>query len=155
MGFLSYTLGVLRNELTAVDGERDYVIFGSASLVIRGIIDRLPEDIDVMVSRRVWGALLPRATWSVLTPTAGDPPILEGESEVPIHAFFDWADRHVWMDVSAMLRHAEIVNGWRVVRVEDALRHKQEALAYGVNHPKRQRHLADIALIENYLRAVA
>ena len=132
----------------------DYAIFGSASLVMRGILDRMPGDIDVHFSRKLWGAMLNRPRWFVETPTAGDPPILSNiTSSIPIHAFFDWSDRHVAMDVPDLIERAEQIEAfgrhYQVIPVKDALAHKKGALAYGTAYV--QKHVPDIAVIEGWL----
>lgn len=128
----------------------EYCIFGSAALVIRGIIDREPGDIDVFVSKRVWGDLLPQAPWKVETPNAGDPPILAFNNlPIRLHLFYDWRDDQVEIDVESLLYGdkgelvtSEQYGSWRVATVEEVLRHKEAALAYG--SAAVQKHRPDI-----------
>lgn len=138
----------------AIPGE--WAIFGSASLLIRGVLDREPSDIDVFVSRRVWGALLARPDWHVETPKAGDPPILVNDTTTTaIHLFYDWSDRYVDIDVPDLVsrsssRYSIDAEHWfMVIPVEDALLHKKMALRYGSE--KVQKHIPDIAVIEEWL----
>lgn len=132
----------------------DYAIFGSASLVMRGILDREPGDIDVHFTRQLWGRMLPRPGWFVETPKAGDPPILSNEnSPIPIHAFFDWADTHVNMNVPDLIQRAEQVDTferqYQVIPLIDAYNHKRFALEHGSKAVAK--HIPDIAVIEEWL----
>lgn len=150
---LLVALAALEDELDAVDGHDEYAIFGSTSLVLRGILEREPGDIDVMVTPRVWGALLPREGWHVKTPNAGDPPILErvGSSRQIIHAFYDWDDIAVWMDPAAVIAGAErLSGGFRCASVEEVLRHKREAVAW-LDRLPQNKHRADIDTIQRHL----
>jgi hypothetical protein len=129
------------------------------------VLSRVPGDVDVFVTRRVWGRLLERPGWEVLTPKAGDPPILSfadytinpdflvGESSIPLSLFYDWSDRFVEMDAQDLIRKASSVKwevfDFRCIPVEDALAHKQFALQYSSQYV--QKHIPDIAIIEEYL----
>lgn len=152
---LDETLASLHRELQNTEVRPgEWVIFGSTSLVLWGVLDRTPGDIDIFVSKRVWGALLAREGWFVETPKAGDPPILSNETtEIPIHAFFDWSDEAVHMDVPYLLGQPHYVyqfnTYWPVIAVEEALRHKEAALAHGGS--KVQKHVPDIAIINEWL----
>lgn len=131
----------------------DYCIFGSTTLILRGIIDREPGDIDVFVSRRAWGALLADPDWVVETPNAGDPPILshKGAHEDSIHLnlFFAWGDDMVeinpleliWGDAGEQVV-SERYGSWRCATVAEVLRHKEAALSYG--SAAVQKHRPDI-----------
>lgn len=152
---LAASLGRLQREIRPFHGEREYVIFGSTSLVLRGILDREPGDVDVHLSRRLWGALLANEEWFVETPKAGDPPILSNEqSPIPIHGFYAWSDPAVRMNVPDLIARAEVVKvygmPWRVVPVQDALEHKIHALTKGSGAV--QKHIPDIEIIEEWLK---
>jgi hypothetical protein len=131
----------------------EYVLFGSASLIVRGVIDRDPGDIDLFTTKRVWGQLMDRPRWTVTTPNAGDPPMLVGQltANITASAFFAWRDDWLDIDVEACLRDAEEVmyDGtiWRCVPLLEARRHKAEAIRYPHNS-KRALHEADIAAID-------
>ena len=137
----------------------EHAIFGSTALVMRGIIDRKPDDVDVFVSKRVWGSLLARPGWRVETPNAGDPPILcfpihaYGEGSCDLHLFFDWSDPMVKIDVPVLLREAERVDfegfRFRCASVPEVRRHKVAALSFGSE--KVQKHRPDIEAIDKYL----
>lgn len=132
--------------------DRDYVIFGSASLCIRGILDREPGDIDIFMTKKLWGALLPNNGWFVETPAATHPPILSNETyDIHIHAFFDWSNEFCEMNVAELIRNKESVwyDHWvyPVVTVQEALRVKEQAAHLG-GHTK---HLPDIEIINKWL----
>lgn len=151
---LADSLASFHNSIKPLHGENEYVIFGSTSLILRGILDREPGDIDVHLSRRLWGSLLADECWFVETPKAGDPPILSNDQHnIPIHCFFDWSDSHVQMNVPALIENAETVvrygMRWRVVPVLDALNHKKWALAKGSKAVEK--HIPDIKIIEDWL----
>lgn len=150
------TMFNLYNELNNVRGfyDNEYVIFGSTSLIMRGILDREPGDIDMFVSKRVWGKLLPRDGWNSETPKAGDPPILVNKTTpIMIHAFYDWSDPEVDMDVPHLLANPESIEYegflWNCIPVREALRHKEHAMAKGTIGV--QKHIPDIELINEWL----
>jgi hypothetical protein len=132
---------------------QEYVIFGSASLAIRGILEREPGDIDMFVSKRLWGRLLPRDGWFTETPKAGDPPILTLNTPIPVHAFYDWSDPWVGMDVERLLKTGErfkakeLNSAWQLVPIEEARRAKAHAIA-NVDNAKAEIHKQDIRLID-------
>lgn len=152
------TMFNLYNELNAVRGfyGNEYVIFGSTSLIMRGILDREPGDIDMFVSRRVWGKLLTRedSGWNPETPKAGDPPILVNKSTpIMIHAFYDWSDPEVDMNVVNLLANPEAIEYegflWNCIPVKEALRHKECAMDKGTIGV--QKHIPDIETINKWL----
>jgi hypothetical protein len=150
------TLNVLKRDIYKSQAtQREWTLFGSASLVVNGVLDREPGDIDVFVSRRLWGALLPLRDYHVETPNAGDPPILVNDvTPITIHLFFDWSDKYVDMDVKDLLRRSTFVEtdkvGFlRVIPVKDALAHKKHAMSYGSKAVEK--HIPDIAIIEEWL----
>lgn len=97
MSFIDTTFGVLDACLSAVHASDDeYVLFGSAVMYLHGIdVGRPPGDVDVFVSRRVWGALLGSTGAAVRTPRADDPPFLEWDMEdgPNLHMFYEWTAR--------------------------------------------------------------
>jgi hypothetical protein len=137
---------------------RDEVaMFGSASLVLRGIIDRQPGDIDLLVTRRVWGRLLDRPGWEALTPRADDPPylcrLLEGG--IPASVFYAWRDPWLQINVEDEINEREQVltelgKPWPCVPIYNVRRHKMQAISYPLNW-KRDTHRADIMAIERTL----
>jgi len=146
---LRVTLQELRFELEAVGTAWDeYVLFGSTPLILRGVIDREPGDVDIFVTRRVWGALLARDGWSVETPKAGDPPILvyipEPGIGPAVNAFFDWtADKPHVRPENCFASATLVEEGnevWMCASNEEILAHKEGALA--------QKHINDIAAIK-------
>lgn len=155
-------LTLLRHELIKVSANvREYVMFGSASLVVRGVIDRAPGDIDMFVSKRVWGRLLDRRIWGWSTPDAGSPPILTTKVlDREINLFFDWYDPWLSIDVRQLLAEgwdpgsSNLVryqgDAWPCVSLQEAKRHKQEAIRYPLNS-KKALHQSDIAAIEKAL----
>jgi len=154
MGFnLRYSIATLLFELATVAGLGEYVIFGSTALRARNIITRTPDDIDVIVTRRVWGALLGRGEWRVETPNAGDPPILTLDTPHPLHLFFDWRDDAVYIDPMYLLVTAEHALDLRVATVEEVLRHKRAAYACIETNPSVAKHLPDIEACVAWLEA--
>lgn len=157
MSLLEIALMNLRRELRNTSAHKlgDYAIFGSTALILRGIINRAPGDIDVFVSRRVWGALLPDRRWWVETPNAGDPPILSLKSEINLNLFFAWRDDMVDIDATKLIeKDSELVTSerygsWRCATVEEVLRHKEAALSCG--SPAVQKHRPDIEACRIYL----
>lgn len=148
---LDQSLAILAHEIESVRGQAEYAIFGSTALRLRGIIDREPDDIDVVVSKRVWGELLPRLGWHVDTPRAGDPPILSRPCGNELHLFYDWRDDAVVIDVNYVIETAEKVDGFRLATVEEVLRHKRAAYACLEFFPKVAKHAPDIAACERWL----
>lgn len=154
---LRHTLFRMGDEFIAVGEVHEHAIFGSTSLVLNGALNREPGDIDVFVSRRVWGALLARHEegWFVETPNAGDPPILSNENwEIPVHLFYDWRDEKLDIDVDRMLfdaRPSEEDAAWRVIPVKEALRHKEEAFRWAEYDPSVNKHGPDIVKIKRWL----
>lgn len=149
-------LTILEHELKMVEHRTEYAIFGSSSLAMRGIIHREPDDIDVMVSKRIWGGLLNRPRWTWETPNAGDPPMLITiASAVKICLWFDWNDPWLRIDVEREIRTAEVVDVdgiglfW-LTRLENVKRHKLDAIRYPDNS-KRVTHLADVDAIDRAL----
>lgn len=150
------TLDFLLMELGDVDAApHEWTLFGSTSLLVNGVLDREPGDIDVFVNRRVWGELLSHELdWHVETPNAGDPPILvSNDIPITIHLFYDWSDKYVEMDVPDLIRRSYFakkgLKWYRVIPVEDALEHKKQAMKYGSKAV--QKHIPDIAIIEKWL----
>lgn len=136
----------------------EYAIFGSTALHLRGIIEREPADVDVFVTRAVWGHLLAHPAWKVETPNAGDPPILSLKTPINLNLFFDWRDFQVEINVPRLLREAEVVEyeghgRFLCARVEEILRHKEAALSYG--SLAVQKHRPDIAAIREHLAVTA
>lgn len=154
---LSRSLSILRMEMDEVDWtyNSQYAIFGSASLVIQGVLQREPGDIDVMMTRRLWGTILAeRPDWQVETPKAGDPPMLVYNSS-PIHisAFFDWSSLYVDMDMPHLISTAETVKyldrNYKVIPVQAAWAHKRDALKFSTKEV--QKHVPDIQAIEEWI----
>lgn len=142
-------LELLRRELDAVGATDDeYVIFGSTVLYLHGIIEREPGDVDVFVSKRVWGLLLPRKGWRVLVPAAGDPPILNRRSEPELNLFFDWHKRDKWMNPSDVFASATEIDGYMLASVDEVMKHKVEAAENQLS--KVQKHLDDIESVRSY-----
>lgn len=132
--------------------DKEYVIFGSASLILRGILDRPAGDLDVFMTRKLWGALLANEDWHVETPKATHPPILVNDTTpVMIHAFYDWSNELCIMEPQKLIKDREYAwyNHWvyPVVSVDEALRVKIDAAELG-GHVK---HLPDIKVIQEWL----
>lgn len=146
------SVSVLVHEINAVQGHYEHAVFGSTALALRGVIDREPDDIDVMVTRRVWGALLAREGWHVETPRAGDPPILSLDVTNPLHLFFAWKDEAVQIDPLFVILSADRHrSGLRLCTVREVLRHKRAAYAMLHKHPRVAKHAPDIEACERWL----
>lgn len=142
------TLLVLLERTQARDDE--YVLFGSAVLYLHGL--REPDtvgDVDVFVSRRVWGALLADQMSYVLTPQAGDPPMIERVTEPPLHLFYDWTARDAgWITRAGCFAAAEKVRGWQCVSLATIRSHKVGAYDANRASARHAKHRRDIALID-------
>lgn len=139
---LEITLKELAFELRSVGARQDeYVLFGSTPLIMRGIIDRAPGDVDIFVTRRVWGALLPRLGWEVEVPAAGDPPILVFSGDPSVNAFYDWTKTKPHVNVERCFVSATEVDGWMCASTEEILIHKEFAIG------KTQKHIEDVEAI--------
>ena len=131
---------------------REYVLFGSAVLFLHGLRPAgTVGDLDVFVSRRVWGNLLALPSVDVLTPRADDPPLLEIPGITPIHVFYDWTARDDWLDVRECFRSAEPVRSWQCCSLQWLLDVKRGAVAVN-GHEK---HARDIPIIERHLGVAA
>ena len=150
---LGATLFNLQQNLVRAGHSLDYVLFGSTPLIMRVILEREPGDVDVFVSKHIWGALLAVEGWEVETPRAGDPPILVAHLPLPTHLFYEWRDEFAYMDAAELIRNAETVNGWRCVSVEEALRVKEAAWEARFDYPPVLKHGPDIEKIKAWLAA--
>lgn len=154
-GKFERTIKHLAHELACVEYGGAHTIFGSAAMALRGILPRDPGDIDVMVSRETWAELMVRG-WKVETPAAGDPPLLTLATPIPVHAFYDWNDEHVHMNPATLIEEGIPVvafgSVFRLAKLETLLRHKEEALKYGVEHEKYDRHVVDSAILRKAIR---
>lgn len=137
--------------------DRDYVVFGSSVMYLHRLREDV-GDVDVFVSRRVWGRLLAAENWSVLTPRAGDPPLLElpargvhHEDRRPIHAFYDWTARDEWLSVARCFELAEKVKGFMCIPLAEVARQKHEAWAANPDDPTHEKHRADLALLSRHV----
>lgn len=149
----------------------DALLFGSAPLVLYGIRAEPIGDVDVMVSRTLWGRLLALRDdmgiydANVLTPRADDPPLLEiqgsTDGSLNIHVFYDWTARdESWISPADMRHDPELVDwemaGWRwpwvCVGLDEIVRHKRGAHAANPDSPIHEKHLADADEIDALLR---
>lgn len=136
----------LRRQLVLANADNsEYVIFGSTPLILRGILERQPGDVDVFVSRRLWGRWLAMPGWDWETPKAQDPPILYYNSEPAINAFFDWTKVKPFVDPSECFASAELTQGFMCASTEEILKHKQGASA------DLSKHISDIEAIKESL----
>jgi hypothetical protein len=131
------------------DWEVEAALFGSVTLVLRDVIDREVGDIDMFVSKRVWGLMLPRARWRVLTPKPNHPPILAKTfNGYQTHLFFDWSNEHAFIDPAKLMADSEFVQGWPCATIEEVLRHKKEV------QKTFKKHEQDITEIERHMTCV-
>lgn len=132
---------------------KTWVVFGSTVMWLHGLRDEV-GDVDIWVTPLLWGRLIARG-WQWKTPRAGDPPLAEKVIEgVPVHAFFDWEDRHSLgprIDLLMFNCAERIPAGDRSPQVfasslTQVLRWKK--IAYGHGYKKHDR---DIQVIEKHL----
>lgn len=150
-------LKILREELDAVadPSETNHVIFASTALKLRGIIERDPGDIDVMVTKEVWGKLLPRPGWKFKTPKSGHPPILRYKGETSIDTWFAWENKYSKIDIDELFARAEWIDTeygkFRVASVQDVIDYKKARIgvpaAGGSSNDKR-----DVKAAKDYLK---
>lgn len=142
------TLFALLERADARDGE--YVLFGSAVLYLHGLRD--PEtvgDIDVFVSRRVWGAIFSQPLSFVRTPGVEDPPFIERVTDPALHIFYDWTPRDAeWMTMRECFDTAEQVRGWQCASLATIRGHKVGASKANPGSERHAKHLRDVALID-------
>lgn len=147
------TLLVILERAQARDAE--YVLFGSAVLYLHGL--RAPEtvgDIDVFVSRRVWGAIFGQQLSFVRTPQAGDPPFIERVTDPPLHIFYDWTVRDsAWITMGECFLTAENVRGWQCASLATIRGHKSGAAKANPGSERHAKHLHDIERIDAHLDA--
>lgn len=85
----------LIREIPELQYGREAVLFGSTVMFLHGLRKEV-GDIDIFVSRKLWGKLLARG-WEWRTPKAGDPPFLAKRVngiDAEINVFFEWDARH-------------------------------------------------------------
>lgn len=141
------TLAHLSHQLGIVDAtSRDYVLFGSGVMYLHSLRGDV-GDLDVYVTKEVWGKWLPLPNWMVKTPRADDPPYLTFlGGAIEIHAFFDWTWRDKWMDVRSCFQSSQQVYGFSCASLYEVLRHKREAANWNI-----AKHIRDIPVIEHHL----
>lgn len=150
------SLDALFVALERVDAQPyEYVLFGSAVLYLHDIRDGdTVGDIDVFVSRRVWGALMAVDGAHVLTPRAGDPPLLEFRTSPPLHLFYEWTSRDAeWITYHECWASAEAVRGWQCASLAEIRRHKAKSFEMNSDSPLHQKHARDVELIDLRLAA--
>lgn len=157
---IGQTLERLREELDLANAARnEYVLFGSAVLAIHGLRDEI-GDLDVFVSRGVWAEWFTIGDyWHMRVPRIDDPPFLEMRVEggVKIHAFYDWTIRDIsWIDPSACFAQAETVptahlGTWQCAPLSLIRDHKVGAWKNNPGSPIHEKHLKDVAAIDDYL----
>ena len=114
---------------------RDYAVFGSGPLAVRGLIEEM-HDLDVVARGAAWEKA--KGLGPVRSAPGGDPVVwLEGGA---IEVFGGWMG---W-DIDALIDHAESVEGLPFARLEDVLAFKR---SYG-----RPKDVAHVRLIEEHQR---
>lgn len=115
---------------------KDYVVFGSGPLWVRGI--RPGKDLDLLARGKAW-----KKVKKIGTLESGD-----GCSHIihfahgRIEVFDQWCTKHC--DVDEIIERADIVDGIRFARLEDVLCEKEEM--------GRVKDKKDIKLVEKYLK---
>lgn len=175
MKSVDISLGVLDACLSVANASDDeYVLFGSVVMHLHGIdVGRPPGDVDVFVSRRVWGALLGSTGAAVRTPRAEDPPFLEWDMEdgPNLHMFYEWASRDDhWITAEDCFAAAEPVGVRFVAHGRDAVLAAYAnkvpwqciSLALLRQHKSKPfrsadmaKHAADLAILDAHLEATS
>ena len=115
-----------------------YAVFGSGPLGVRGIKDC--HDLDIIVTEKVWREFAARPGWAMREmPTSGEKFLLNNSIEL----WKTWGPG-TW-NISELIGEAEIIEDLPFVRLERVLEWKR------ING--REKDLADIALIEAYLKS--
>lgn len=170
---IDFSLAWLRSHLLDPVGARqeEWVLFGSSVLYLHGL--RSAEsvgDVDVFVSRRVWGLLLDLLAvpgdhgCTVETPRAGDPPFIAYRIKTPIHLFYDWTKRdEEWISVADTFEHAETVSfpildvggrtyaDWRCASLDTVRTHKAKSYEANLGSAAHAKHGRDLKLIDERL----
>jgi hypothetical protein len=113
--------------------EETYVIFGSAPMLARGLIDKV-GDVDLLAVGAAWD----KAT-QLAPPQAAPHGDLVVKVRPDLEVFSSWMGQ----DVAAILSRAELVDGLPLAHLSDVIAYKQL-----LGRPKDRAH---IALIETYL----
>ncbi|MCA9839962.1 MAG: hypothetical protein KC422_23840 [Trueperaceae bacterium] len=113
---------------------KDFVIFGSAPLLICGLVARI-NDIDIVARATAWEKA--KSLGKVVQGEKGDRLVKLGDIDI----YDGWMGE----DVKGLIDRASHVNGLAYASLEDVLRYKQK-----LNRIKDAKH---INLIKNYLNS--
>lgn len=117
----------------------EYALFGSSPIIVRGI-RAASHDIDILVTEELWNQYRVNPAWEVRTLDNGDE-FLEWASH-DIELYKKWGPGE-W-NVQEILASAEEIGGVMYVPLETVLQWKK--------HSARPKDLADVELIEGYLK---
>ncbi len=117
---------------------QDYVIFGSAPLLVHGLIDQI-EDIDIVARDTAWTHALSLGQAVNL----GQVPRAPGGDRVIRLGQLDIYDGWLGMDREQLIDTAELRHGFPFARLEYVLTYKERL--------KRPKDLAHLQLIRAYL----
>lgn len=150
-------LGPLAAELQSVRVSLDeFVLSGSMVMALHGIMVR-PGDVDMFVTKDLYGRLLSRKGWEELRPREGHPPMLEwswfashrGPRELKLNAWYEWDDDHLGHEtgvevVEEAFASRELVNGWPCISLATLRRWKYMVA------PVQAKHFDHVELIDRH-----
>lgn len=113
--------------------EKHYLLFGSAPLLVHGLVDRI-NDIDILATGDAWTYAATLA--EVQIAEAGDP-VIRLADDMDIYG--GW----LGMDVAALFEHSRVIDGFCYASLEDVVAYKRL-----LNRPKDQWH---IQLLQQFL----
>jgi hypothetical protein len=116
---------------------REYVIFGSGPLCVRGLKDW--TDIDVVVLPEIYNNFKNNVDWETkIFENSG----IEYLAKDKIEMMKDWWPEQ-W-DIKKLIEEADIIDGLAFVKLEEVLKWKKMM--------NREKDIKDIEIIEHYLR---
>lgn len=125
------------NKLDLPNGE--YVIFGGASLTIRGLRDCL--DLDLFITDGLYDRLLADG-WIEKSENARTPYLIVKKNGIPIQAFRVWEGGSWEPDITSYLRTPEIVDDLPFMPLDELYEWKKVTA--------RPKDIVDLKIIEEY-----
>lgn len=118
--------------------EKDFAVFGSGPLYVRGIKDCL-RDLDLITRGKAWEMATEMGSLSGAPSGCG---MMVQLTVAPIEIFNAWTSNE-W-DVDQLIDNADIIDGVRFVTLRDVLSWKKSAA--------REKDKEDVVRIEKFLR---